>query len=308
MSHKNIKIQTNMKKLLLLTASAGLFFASCQKDDQSNPGTAATAGLKPSPTSTVPVLPSSFVKKVLVEEFIGTSYPLVPEACRDLSILVQTGKDRVYSAGLHVGDVMTTNQTNFVLAAMGNTNPIIPCGLVNRHSLNNNLFLDSKDFAAAITNQLSQVVSCGLSISTTMNSKTAAVTVNVGFTGNMPGTYKVITYLTEDKVINYSPSYYQMNGFNNNPSSPYFNAGNPIHGFQYYNAIRRTLSRMNGDAVSQNLQTAGNIATFNYQIDMLQKLAPGSGVYMIESFIVDATTNDIINVQQCILGANKGWN
>jgi hypothetical protein len=296
-----------MKKLLLIAASVGFLFASCQKDDMSSPGTSTSATLKSAPTSPVPIVPSTFLKKVLVEEFTGTSYPLVPEANRDLHALVLSGKDRVYSTGLHLGDVMNNIQSNFVLSAMGNTNPAIPCGLVNRTSISGNLFLDSKHFAAATSTLLVQPVNCGISMSTSYMGNSAAVSVTAGFNGTMTGTYRMVTYLTEDKVVSLAPAFYQLNGFNNTPGSPYYNAGNPIHGMEYYNVIRRTLSRLNGDPIASNLITPGGTVTFNYQMDLPQKLAATSQ-YMIISFIVDMNTNEVVNVQQCTLGSNKGWN
>ena len=62
-----------------------------------------------------------------------------------------------------------------------------------------------------------------------------------------------------------------------------------------------------GDSVNPGTLANGSTALLSYQIDMPNKLGTNSN-WKIISFITDATTNEILNVQMSNLGTLKDWN
>ena len=140
-----------------------------------------------------------------------------------------------------------------------------------------------------------------------VNKSISYVDVYAGFNSTATGTYKVTTYLVEDVVINGSPNYFQDNSSNGNPTSNFYNMGNPIIAFPHKNVVRKVLSADMGDSVNPGTLANGSTAVLTYEIDLPNKMGTNS-TWKIISFITDATTNEIQNVQMCDLGKLKDWN
>jgi hypothetical protein len=83
--------------------------------------------------------------------------------------------------------------------------------------------------------------------------------------------------------------------------------GNPIIAFPHKNVVRKVLSADMGDAVNPGTLANGSTSVLSYAIDMPNKLG-SNNTWKVISFITDATTNEIINVQMSDLGKLKNWN
>ncbi|CAN5626319.1 hypothetical protein BH11BAC2_BH11BAC2_13760 [soil metagenome] len=308
--HKE-QIQTTMKKLLLFAATAGLLFSACQKDESSNPlsdsNSSANKTYTPPTTGSVSPVPSSFLKKAMVEEFVGTQVAAAPEASFDLESIVKGSNDRVYAASLHVSDDMSTFQTPRVLSMMGNSNPTLPCGIISRQGYNGQIFFNSKQFNGALNTLLNKPVDCGLAITSVVLVKRIIASIHYGFTATMPGTYKVTAYLIEDKVQSNNPIFDQANAFNNNPNSIFYQAGNPIKSYQHRYIVRNTLTAPTGNAINPAANIPGGSDIISLQFDMPGKYS-AIGNYKILCFLTDAATNEVVNVQQADIGTTKDWN
>jgi hypothetical protein len=295
-----------MKKLILSAVVSGFLFTACQKEEV--PSTAAPSPAKPAPTvQAISPVPATFVKKILAEEFVGATVGLTPEASLDLNTVMKNYPDMVYAASLHVYDRMTSNPTSTALKLLATQTLTYPIGMIDRKQFNGNLFIDSKQFDNAIMMLINKPVDCGLAISTTTASYTANIDVYTGFTATMPGTYKVTTYLIEDGIINPSPDFEQENSLNMTPGNYFFGAGNPLQNYEHRHVARRIIGASGGETINSANITAGGSQVFSYEIDIPAKLS-GVSTFKVLSFISDATTNEVVNVQECVLGQEKDWN
>ncbi|MFN0188602.1 MAG: Omp28-related outer membrane protein [Bacteroidia bacterium] len=294
-----------MKKIFLYAIASGFIFTSCQKEDSSEPTT--NNGSKTAPSQTVSPVPSSFVKKVMIEEFASTTDGLSPESADLIFNIVRSKPDRIYHAALHSMDAMTISQTNRLLTAFTPSATTLPCATFDRLSINGTTYQPMTKYSNAANSLLLKPANCGLAMRSSINKTTANLDVYAGFKSTATGTYKVTTYLIEDVVINGSPNYFQDNSSNGNPTSNFFNAGNPIIGFPHKNVVRKVISADMGDAVNPGTLANGSTAVLSYEIDMPSKLGTNSN-WKIISFISDATTNEILNVQMSDLGILKNWN
>ena len=295
----------NMKKLFLYAIASGFLFTSCQKEDSTEP--TPNNGSKTSPSLAVGPVPSTFVKKVMIEEFTSTSNGVSPESADLINSLIRSNPNRIYHASLHSMDVMAGSQTNRLMTAFTPIATTLPCASIDRNSFSGNRYQPITKYSNSVNTMLAKTVNCGLAMRSSINKGIAYVDIYSGFTSTATGTYKVTTYLVEDVVINGSSNYFQANSSNTNPTSNFFNMGNPIVAYAHKNVVRKVLSADMGDLVNPGTLANGSTAVLSYEIDLPNKLGSSSN-WKIISFITDATTNEIYNVQMCDLGTLKDWN
>ena len=298
-----------MKQIILSAALAGLLFTACQKEDDglasgpSSNGIAAKNGNSLTTQAISPV-PATFIKKVLAEQFVGTDIGATPDASYDMRAVTQGYPGIVYSACLHIDDRMSSNTAKSALKAMSTQPLTYPMGMVDRKPFNGNVFMDSKQFNAAVQNIVNKPIDCGLAISTHDNGLWASIDIHTGFTATMTANLGVMTYLIEDNIITNDPDFEQTNSLNSVPGSTYYNAGNPVPNFEHKYVARCILAN---DVISSTNMVAGGSQIFTKEFDLPAKYS-GNSNFKILSFIYDLNTQEVLNVQQCDLGAEKDWN
>lgn len=298
-----------MKQIILSAAMAGLLFTACQKEDDgiaSGPssGTVAARNGITNTTQAISPVPATFIQKVLAEQWVGTTVGATPDASYDMEAITFNHPDIVYSACLHVDDVMTSNTAKSALKAMSAQPMAYPLGMINRKPFNGNTFLDSKQFDAAVQMLINKPVDCGVAISTHDNGHWASMDVHVGFTASSSASLAVMTYLIEDGIISSDPDFEQTNSLNTVPGSTYYNRGNPLQNYEHKYVARCILSN---DVINNSNMVAGGSQIFSKNFDLPEKFS-GVSNYKILSFIYDINTKEVLNVQQCDLGAEKDWN
>lgn len=297
-----------MKKIILLVAVTGFLFTACQKEEEgTSPASTSPLRNAPATVQAISPVPGLFVKKILAEEFVGAPVGLTPDASFDLSKVVKQYPNTVYSASLHVFDLMTSNASSTAIKTLTTQTLTYPCGVVNRKPFNGNLFIDSKQFQNAVQTLLNNPVKCGVAISTHINGATATVDIHAGFASTISGTYLITAYLIEDGIINTNPDFDQDNTLNNIMGSAFYHAGNPIHNYEHKNVARSIIGPLTGQAINAINMVAGGVEIFNYSIDIPQKMSSVS-TFKVIAFITDSNTNEVVNVQECILGQEKDWN
>ena len=204
-------------------------------------------------------------------------------------------------------DIMSGSQTNRMMTVFTPNATTIPCATIDRIRLGGNNYLPTSQYKNAVNSLLVKPATCGLAMRSSIGKGAAFVEVHAGFNSTSTGTYKVTTYLVEDVVVNANSAYFQDNSSNGDPNSNFYNMGNPIIGFQHKNVVRKVLSDDLGDVVTPHILSNGGKCVLYYEIDLLNKLGSSSNWKLI-SFITDATSNEVLNVQMCELGALKNWN
>jgi|GEM_PF-3408010 len=296
--------QYYMKKLLIYALASGFLFTSCQKEDESE--TTNSSGLKAGIPTTISPMPTTFVKKVLVEEFTSTTEGLAPESTGEIYKSIKGNNNRIYHAGLHSQDIMTNFQTNRLVSTLGSSPITLPCATINRTTVSGNAFLNPNQYNTTINNLLLQNIKCGLAMSSSVARSIVNIDIHVGFASNYNGTYNLTTYLIEDNVTSGNPAFDQSNSLNNTQGSAYYNIGNPILGYNHKNIIRKVVSKDLGDQINPTVVNGGT-GVMSYTIDLPKKLGTNS-TWKIISFITDATDNQVLNVQMSDVGTVKDWN
>lgn len=87
------------------------------------------------------------------------------------------------------------------------------------------------------------------------------IEVDVLFENGTQDGDKIVVYLIENGIL-----HDQINYYNDDPESPYFEAGNPIPDFEHNNVLRKSLSNVLGDAIPS--LEAFEKHSFNYEINL----------------------------------------
>lgn len=87
------------------------------------------------------------------------------------------------------------------------------------------------------------------------------IDVDVVFENGSDAGDKVVVYLTENGIL-----HDQINYYNEDPDSPYYQAGNPIPDFEHNNVLRESLTDVLGDAIPS--LEAFEKHRFNYEIQL----------------------------------------
>ncbi len=298
-----------MKKNILVLSCLAAFAISCQKDEysvNSNNSGVTSENLAPVENTAAH---AGYTKRVLVEEFVGTSYGDVPEVTRILNHIVASNPARIIVASHHNNDILESPQTDLLVNALtSNGNTAYPSSLVDRSTMNGFRFIGGSNYQSAISQQLNQSTSCGVSISSTINSKTATIDVYEGFTAKINATCFINVYVVEDNIALSNPSNYQANNFNNNNKSPFYHKGNPMSEYVHQHVVRTCITPSMGMQIKQGALISGGSdhQTFSYQLpENINK--NNCSIIAFVSQSVNGMPDQVLNVQMTKLGTSGTW-
>jgi hypothetical protein len=307
-----IKTIVHMKNNIFVLAALALAITSCQKDEPAAQygGTGSTNLARGTNGVLVGNLPATFTQKILAEEFTGKNYGNSPVSNQQLSDLANNNPGRIYISSMHNDDILETSCTDELVSKLsGGTSINYPMAMLNREMLSGSRFLDYNSYATAASSLLSTPANCGVAIQSTINGSRANITVFGGFNSSLTGSYTLNAYIVEDNITDRTGSLAQLNYFNGNKTSIFFQMGNPIAGYVHNNVMRLCLTPSMGTSISPSVIIPGGTTSQTFNIDI-----PGSmnvdNCYII-AFIAKTNNNiadEIMNVQKCRLGFIKSWN
>lgn len=293
----------NMNKLFLFGATVIVLFSSCQKETPETVSMDIRERVSNQPGIT-PV-PAVFTKNALLEQFTDVTDGEAPMNAMTAELLQRTFPGRVSVANLHLNDVMAITHGSRVLQNLGSSTTTA-VATIDRKSFAGTTFLDGSRWANAVNGELRKPTDCGLAINSTVVNKTATVWVVAGFNANITSGRNVTAYLIEDMVTSNGLNFAQANNYNIDPSSPFFNQGNPINNFSHANVVRRVLTGTLGNSINPASMVTGGSGTFTFKFDVPERT--GNSTWKIVAFISDATSKEVLNVQEATLGTLKNWN
>ena len=256
-------------------------------------------------------VPSTFTKKVLIEEFTGAWCGYCPDGAHRVKNLINDNDGKVVAVSLHAGnptgDAMEIAHTNYLEITYQNTG--FPSGMVDRVSVNGSTSLNRGYWEYVANDQLLKTAVCGLAIISEVNGQNATVEVHAGFNSTLNGDdYRLTVYLIEDGVTGTGYGYDQRNYYNTDPESPFYNLGDPIEGYEHNHTLRAILSESLGDAIMVSEMVSGgeHIETYTVDITSYNKnnLSIVAFVTQIGSTI---TEHEIMNVQKCDIDGFQDW-
>ena len=252
-------------------------------------------------------VPSTFTKKVLIEEFTGAWCGYCPDGAHIVESIINDNNGKVVGVSLHSGDAMEVAHTNFLETTYQNTG--YPSGMVDRVSINGSTSLNRGYWESVANAQLSETAVCGLAIISEVNGQNATVEVHAGFNSTLNGDdYRLTVYLIEDGVTGTGYGYDQSNYYNEVAESPFNNLGNPIEGYEHNHTLRAILSESLGDAIMVSEMASGGEHIETYTVDLSSynknKLSIVAFVTYIGSTIAE---HEIMNVQKCDIDGFQDW-
>ena len=229
-----------------------------------------------------------FTKKVLVEDYTGTWCGYCPRLAYQLDQAEQQNS-LIIGAAIHNNDEMTYEYEAQLRAEYGVTG--LPSGRINRNTVWN-------ESVSQILNYLGSNPGLGLAINSTLAGSDIDVEIKIGY--DVPASNnKIVVYLMEDGLI-----YPQVNYYNNDPNSTWYQTGDPIQNFVHNNVLRKAFTNIFGDAIPDAAVGDEYINYFNLTVPASVQ---NTSNLEIVAFVLNTTTGSVVNVQHSPLGVQQDF-
>ena len=253
-------------------------------------------------------VPSTFTKKVLIEEFTGAWCGYCPDGAHRVQSIIDNNNGNAIGVSLHDGDAMEVAHTNFLEATYQNTG--YPSGMVDRVPFNGTTSTWNRGYWESVANaQLSETTVCGLAIKSEVNGASAAVEVHAGFNATLNGDdYRLTVYLIEDGVTGTGYGYDQRNYYNTDSESPFYDLGDPIEGYEHNHTLRAVLSESLGDPINTSFLVSGGEHIETYTVDLSSYTKNKLSIVAFITHIGSTfTEHEVMNVQKCGIDGFQDW-
>jgi hypothetical protein len=252
-------------------------------------------------------VPSTFTKKVLIEEFTGAWCGYCPDGAHIVESIINDNNGKVVGVSLHSGDAMEVAHTNILETTYQNTG--YPSGMVDRVSVNGNTCINRGYWEYVANDQLTKTAVCGLAIISEVNGQNATVEVHAGFNSALNGDdYRLTVYLIEDGVTGTGYGYDQRNYYNTDPESPFYNLGDPIEEYEHNHTLRAVLSESLGDAIMVSEMVSGGEHIETYTVDLSSYNKNNLSIVAFVTYIGSTIAeHEIMNVQKCGIDGFQDW-
>jgi thiol-disulfide isomerase/thioredoxin len=230
---------------------------------------------------------AGYEKKVLVEDYTGTWCGYCPRLAYNLE-QAETDNDDIYGVAVHNGDAMTYEYEGQMRSRFGVSG--FPTGKINRTTTWN-------ESVNQLLSSISVSPTLGLGLDSSLSGTLISVDVKVGYIAATTD-MKLIIYLVEDGLI-----YNQVNYMNNDSSSPWYQTGNPIVGFEHNNVLRKAFTDIFGDAIPNG--TVDGEYTETFTLEMPSSIQNENELQII-AFVVD-DSDTVINAMRVDLGESQDY-
>lgn len=225
---------------------------------------------------------TTFVKKILIEDFTGHTCQNCPEASDEIHTLqnISAYQGKVYAVAIHSGFFSTTNATfttDFTTEEGDDIHDFFelssyPKGMVNRIGYPNAL-LDYAEWGNAIANLISQEPELAIKLSVENNT----IVVEAKKLQEINDELKLVVMITENNIIDKQLA--EGQGI--------------IEDYEHNHVLRSTLNGAFGQSVELNTTNFESFS-FNYQIDS-EWIEANCNVL---AYIYDDNTKEIIQVEE----------
>nr|WP_321226700.1 Omp28-related outer membrane protein [uncultured Psychroserpens sp.] len=263
-----------------------------------NPGTynvVATYELEDGSTLTsntvvLKAVESTHTTKVMIEDYTGTWCQYCPRLAYGIEQAVEASEN-IIPVAIHDDNDMLFPFANQMESAFGVTG--FPSGRINRT-------IDWNESTAQPMSLLSSRQRMGLAINSSISGNTITAEVRVHYDLKTTSENRIVVYLLEDGLV-----YPQVNYYNADPSSPYYQLGNPIVDFVHDNTARTTFTNVFGDAIPLADSSTDSTFTGNYTLTVPASVQNTANLELV-AFVV-GPDNKVLNVQKADLGENKDF-
>jgi hypothetical protein len=282
----------------------GLVTFNAESGTLNNPATFASAGtynvtatytLQDNSTITsnvveIKAVESTHTTKVMVEDYTGTWCQYCPRLAYALDQAVAANSN-IIPVAIHDDNDMPFPNVDVLLNTFGIDG--FPTGRVNR-TINWNETTNQP--VALLANRQNM----GLAINSSISGNTITATVKVHYDLKPDSANRIVVYLLENGLV-----YPQTNFYDGDPSSPFFQQGNPIMDYVHNHTARTTFTNALGDAIPSAEATTGNTYIANYTLTVPASVQNTANLELV-AFTV-GPDNKVLNVQKADLGENKDF-
>ncbi|OFY95760.1 MAG: hypothetical protein A3K10_07650 [Bacteroidetes bacterium RIFCSPLOWO2_12_FULL_31_6] len=251
--------------------------------------------------------PSSFTKKVMIEEFTASWCGYCPDGAYRIDQLEETYSGQVIAAAIHSGDIMEIDQYDLLDNEFDNSG--FPSGMVDRVPYLYEVAMSRSYWSGVAYTQLMKTPNCGLAIKSSVSGNNATIEVHAAFNTTLSGDIRLTVYVTEDGVTGSAGSDYdQENYYNSDSSSPFYGLGDPIVGYEHNHLLRAVASDYLGDAIASSYLVAGGEFTKTYTVDVSGYTQSKTKIVAFVSEVGSTyDTHEVLNAQEVTIGGIQDW-
>jgi hypothetical protein len=233
-----------------------------------------------------------FEKNVLIEQYTGTWCQYCPRAINQINILENTDKKIVHSA-LHLSDEFSFSWNSNLFQSFGFT------GIPTVHADRVSVWSGS---ASELTS-LHAPSRVGMSMEVTGDKYEITASIKVRFGYQFPDGVELSVYLLHDSLVAD-----QVNYYNTDPTSPYYQKGSPMKNFIHRNVLVKAGTNMFGDAIEADSVDIGSsysksILFTNFRCDNVKMMR----VIALVTYQGGAQAGKVLNCIKASVGEKKGF-
>lgn len=241
-------------------------------------------------TVVIKAVESTHTTKVMIEDYTGTWCQYCPRLAYALDQAVAANSN-IIPVAIHDDNDMPFPNVDVLLNEFGIDG--FPTGRVNR-TINWN---ESTSQPVSLLNNRQNM---GLAINSSISGTTITAEVKVHYDLKPDSPNRLVVYLLENGLV-----YPQVNFYNGDPSSPFYQQGNPIMDYVHNHTARTTFTNALGDAIPASEATTGNTYTANYTLTVPASVQNTANLELVAFTI--GPDNKVLNVQKADLGENKDF-
>ena len=248
--------------------------------------------------------PTSFTKKVLLEEFTGSWCGYCPSGAEILQNLMNSYS--VIGVALHSSDDMSIAHTSVLESFYPSSG--YPSGMVDRINFDGIVGLNRGYWSYITEQQLQKSAICGLAINSEISGDSVNIQIRSAFDTTMAmENYNLNVYIIEDDVLGEGYGYDQRNYYNDDAESSFYQLGDPIINYKHNQTLRKVLTNTYGIPFTSS-SSPGTEFIDNFKEDITNfnknKL---SVVAFITYNAATATNHEVLNAQKCDIDGFQDW-
>lgn len=239
---------------------------------------------------TIEVIVPTHTTKVMVEDYTGTWCGYCPRLATALENTVNLNSD-VIPVAVHDDNDMLFPYAVQMENAFGITG--FPTGKVNRT-------INWNESTSQPISYLDVKQKMGLAINSSLSGNTITAEVKVHYDIDENNEQRLVVYLLENGLV-----YPQVNYYNNDPSSPWYQSGDPITNFVHDHVAREVFTDVFGDVIPSSQTKADNTYTATLTMTVPSSVQDTDELEIVA--FVTGSDKKVQNVQKANLGENKDF-
>jgi hypothetical protein len=225
-------MKKTFKLLFTIATSVALVFSACKKEETTKKDN--DAGI---------TAPSSFTKKVLLEEFTGAWCGWCVDGHLRVEQMMAATPNRIIPVMVHSGDGMEPAEYRGYYQGTFSVSGF-PTGMVNRVAGTDGKPVQSRSvWQNMATSEMAKTAKCGLTIDAkNVSGDAVTVKVSVGYADDVTVPQNLVIALLEDKVTGTGAAFDQKNFYSNNSqyqSHPFYSKPATIVGYEHKFVLRK---------------------------------------------------------------------